>query len=63
MPAGQRKRSASVDIYTALMALAVVALGAACYAMYTAGSKVGVNGSPFGLQTPGSIKLPTANAK
>ncbi|HYV06980.1 MAG TPA: hypothetical protein VFB82_20460 [Blastocatellia bacterium] len=69
MPAGQRKRGASVDIYTALMALAVVALSAACFAMFKAGQKVavpgatGAAGSPFALQTPGKIVLPKPEGK
>lgn len=57
MPGGRQNRGASPDVYTALMFVAVVALGAACGIMWIAGSKVGVDKSPFGLQDKSRIQI------
>jgi len=57
MPGG-RKRSNSPDVYTGLAVIATVFLAAASFVMFTAASKIGVGGSPFGLQDPASIQLP-----
>lgn len=57
MPGGRMRRGATPDVYTGLMALAVVALLAACALMYMQGAKVGVDGSAIGLQDPDRISL------
>jgi hypothetical protein len=57
MPGGRAKRSASMDIYTALAFAAVVFLVVACVMMWQAASKVGKGGNPFELQKAGSIDL------
>lgn len=57
MPGG-RKRSSSPDVYTGLAVIATVFLAAAVFVMFTAASKVGVNGSPYELQKYPDIKLP-----
>jgi len=57
VPGGRMKRGASADVYTALMVMAVVFLAAACIVMWTAGGKVGKDGSPFGLQDAKSIQI------
>lgn len=59
MPGGRMQRGASPDIYTGLMALAVVALLAACAMMYVQGSQLGVDGSPIGLQDAERVALPS----
>lgn len=63
MPGGRMKRSASMNVYTGLLFCAVVALAVACGFMWVSAGKVGVNGSPFELQQPGNIKLPTQAAR
>lgn len=57
MPGGRLKRTASMNVYTGLLFLAVVALATACGFMWTAATKVGKDGSPFGLQEAGRITL------
>jgi hypothetical protein len=57
MPGGRMKRTASMNVYTGLLFLAVVALAAACGFMWTAATKVGKDASPFGLQEAGRISL------
>lgn len=59
MPGARGKRTATPDVYTALALFAVLALGAACALLFLAGSKVGVDGSPFGIQDPDRIQLPS----
>lgn len=61
LPGGRGKRAASLDVYTALAFIAVAFLATACVMMWVAGAKVGVDGSPFELQKPGSIALKKAN--
>jgi hypothetical protein len=61
MPGGRMKRSASMNIYTGLLFCAVLALAVACGFMYQAATKVGVNGSPFGIQNPGPNKISLAS--
>ena len=58
MPGGRQSHTAVPDVYTALMFVAVVALGAACAMLWIQASKVGVDGSPFQLQEEGRISLP-----
>lgn len=59
MPGGRAKRSASMDVYTALAFAAVIFLVVACVMMWQAAAKVGVDGKPFEFQKAGSgtIKL------
>ncbi|MCC7389400.1 MAG: hypothetical protein IT431_11595 [Phycisphaerales bacterium] len=57
MPGGRMRRGATPDVYTGLMALAVVALLAACAMVYMQGAKVGKDGSAIGLQEPDRIAL------
>jgi hypothetical protein len=63
MPGGRMKRSASMNIYTALLFFAVVGLGVACGVMYVAAKKVGANGDPFALQDGRNIKIATKPAR
>lgn len=60
MPGGGRRRGSSPDVYTALVGLAVITLGAACFVVYLAAAKIGKDGSPFGLQDAGKIQLPAS---
>jgi hypothetical protein len=61
MPGGRLKRTASMNVYTGLLFLAVVSLATACGFMWVAASKVGVNGSPFGFQQAKvQLKAPAA---
>jgi hypothetical protein len=57
LPGGRLKRGASPDVYTALAALAVAFLIAACVVMFFAGQKVGKDGQPWNLQEEGKIQL------
>jgi hypothetical protein len=60
LPGGVRRRSASMDIYTGLLFMAVVALAAACVVVFMQGSLIGKGGNAFGLQespTPGKSKI------
>lgn len=50
MPGGQMQRSASVNVYTGLLALSVLALVAACGFVYVQGAKLAPGGQPFKLQ-------------
>lgn len=59
MPGARARRTATMNIYTGLLFLAVLGLAVACGFMYTAASKTSPDGNPFGsLQQPGSIRLP-----
>jgi hypothetical protein len=57
MPGGRMKRTATMNVYTGLLFLAVVALAVASGFMWQAASSVGVNGSPFELQRANQIQL------
>lgn len=59
MPGGRLKRSASMNVYTGLAFIAVVALITACGWMWTQAGKVGKDGSPFGLQEAKRVKVAT----
>lgn len=59
MPGGRAKRGATLDVFTVLAFLAVVALASACVVMWFAASKVGANGNAFELQEKGRISLPS----
>ncbi|MBX3389219.1 MAG: hypothetical protein KF691_07155 [Phycisphaeraceae bacterium] len=58
MPGGRARRGSSLDVFTVLAFLAVVALAVACGVMWMAASKVGKNGNPFEMQEKGNITLP-----
>lgn len=57
LPGGQTARASSLDVYTTLAFLSVVALLIATVAMYFAASRVGKEGNPFGMQEVGKIQL------
>lgn len=57
LPGGRMRRGASMNVYTGLLAASVMALLVACGYMWVAGTKVGVDGNPFSLQNPKSVKL------
>jgi hypothetical protein len=59
MPGGRMKRTASMNVYTGLLFLAVVAMAVASGFMWRAASGVGANGSPFELQRTNDIRLTT----
>jgi len=52
LPGASRRRSATMDIYTGLLFVAVVALIAACAVVFVNGSIIGKGGNAFGLQEP-----------
>lgn len=52
LPGATRRRGATMDIYTGLLFVAVVALIAACAVVFINGSRIGKDGSAFGLQEP-----------
>jgi hypothetical protein len=54
LPGATRRRSATMDIYTGLLFVAVVALIAACAVVFINGSLIGKGGSAFGLQETSS---------
>ncbi len=47
MPGGQVQRAASMNIYTGLLALAALALLAACGFVYVQGAKIAPDGQPI----------------
>ncbi len=49
MPGGLRRTTAPMDVYTGILAFAVVALTVACVFVATAGGTIGKDGSPVGL--------------
>ena len=57
MPGGQAQRRPSMDVYTGLLFLAVLALVAACGFLWIQGSKVGKDGKWWEMQDPNSITL------
>ncbi|MEO1584213.1 MAG: hypothetical protein AAFR96_06540 [Planctomycetota bacterium] len=57
MPGGRRKRAGGPDVYTGLLFMAVLALGAATTLMYFAAVQVGPDGNPIGEQQPNRIQL------
>jgi hypothetical protein len=57
LPGGQLRRGASMNVYTGLLFLSVVALAAACVFVYLNAAKVGKNGQPLELQEKGRIAL------
>ncbi|MGE3108280.1 MAG: hypothetical protein AB7G11_03450 [Phycisphaerales bacterium] len=63
LPGGQVQRGSSMNIYTGLLFLAVVALGAACAFVYMNAGLVGKGGDPFGKQAVNSVSLKNAGGK
>lgn len=63
MPGGRAKRAAGIDVYTGLMVLASAALLMACVVMYMQGSKIGKDGSAFGIQDPKKIEIKDSSGK
>ena len=57
LPGGQMQRGASLNIYTGLLFLAVVALAAASVFVYLNAGKVGKDGNPLSLQTRNNVVL------
>ena len=57
MPGGRMKREASMNVYTGLLFVAVVALATASGFMWVAAKKVGVDGNPFTIQKAGAVRL------
>jgi hypothetical protein len=57
MPGGRMKRTATMNVYTGLLFLAVVALAVASGFMWKAASGVGKGGNPFELQQKNQIQL------
>lgn len=60
LPGGQVQRGPSMNVYTGLLLLAVIALAAASIMVYMSAGKVGKDGNPFGLQEPGRLTLKDA---
>jgi hypothetical protein len=60
MPGGRGKRSASMDVYAVLAFVSFLAVGVACAVMFVSAGKLGVDGSAFGIQEAGKIKLTQA---
>lgn len=58
MPGGKVQRGPVPDVYAALMALACVALVAACVVVYQGAARVGPDGNAIGIQDQNNIKLP-----
>lgn len=57
MPGGIRRRGPEMNVYTGLLAFAVVTLAVACGIMWVQGSKIGGNGNPLELQAKDKIAL------
>lgn len=60
LPGSKAVRSASPDVFTGLALVSLIFVLAATAVMFVAASKIGVNGSPFGIQEPGKIQLPAS---
>jgi hypothetical protein len=59
MPGGQARRGATMNIYTGLLFVATVALGAACVFVFLQSAQVSKDPSnPFSLQDSARITLP-----
>jgi hypothetical protein len=57
LPGGQMHRGASMNVYTGLLFLAVIALAAASIFVYLNAGKVGKDGQPLQLQEHNKISL------
>jgi hypothetical protein len=63
MPGGRVRRTATVNVYTALLLISAIALATACAFMWQAGTSVadpqqGVMAPLLGVQEQGRISLP-----
>lgn len=58
MPGARAKRAASINVYTGLLFVAVVALIAACAMTYINGAKISPDGKPWKIHKD-RITLPT----
>jgi hypothetical protein len=54
---GLKRRGPEMNVYTGILAFAVMALAIACGVMWVQGSKIGADGQPFGLQEKGKIAI------
>ncbi|HED53279.1 MAG TPA: hypothetical protein ENJ00_03650 [Phycisphaerales bacterium] len=61
MPGGRRARSGGLDVYTGLLFLMVLVLGAAATLMYFAAVKVSPDKNPLKLQDANRIILPNVD--
>ncbi len=52
LPGSQGSRAASMNVYTALMLVSVLALGAACALVFVAGSRIGPEGQAWAVHPP-----------
>jgi hypothetical protein len=59
MPGARTKRAASINVYTGLLFVAVVALLAACAMAFINGKKISPNGQPWQIHEEGRITLPS----
>lgn len=55
MPGGIRRRGPEMNVYTGLLAFAVVTLAIACVILWMQGSKIGGNGNPLELQVKDKV--------
>lgn len=64
LPGARQQRRAELNVYTALMVFAVVALGAAAGTLFVSAGKLSPEGSgnPLALQKAGSVKLEAPRA-
>jgi hypothetical protein len=60
MPGGAMQRKPSMDVYTGLLFVAVLAVAAASVFVWMQGAKVAPDGQPLNLQAANSVKLPAA---
>jgi hypothetical protein len=60
MPGGRQRQGSSPDVFTALLFIAVVAMGAACFLMWRAARTIGPEGDPFQAHPAGKpVRLAT----
>lgn len=50
LPGGQVRRGSQMNVYTGVLLCAVVALAAACVALWMQGGKIGPDGDALGVQ-------------
>lgn len=61
MPGARTKRAASINVYTGLLFVGVVALLAACAMAYINGAKIAPDGQPWKIHDEGRITLPSSS--
>jgi hypothetical protein len=57
LPGGARRRGPEMDVYTGLLAFAVVALAVASVFVFLQGSKLGKDGSALAVQEAGQLSF------